>query len=104
MRAIKLFLFLSIVFLSGCSKDNDPENKPEDNAPVDMIIDHRCTKLSLIPAASITSAKQTLHIAYGHTSHGSQLTDGMTGLVTFKGSAYSWKNIMGSKNQNISCS
>lgn len=28
-------------------------------------------------------AKATLHIAYGYTSHGSQLTSGMTGLVGF---------------------
>jgi hypothetical protein len=38
--------------------------------------------------ASITSqhvhnAKNKLHIAYGHTSHGSQLTTGMTGLNDF---------------------
>ena len=38
------------------------------------------------------SAKQNLEIAYSHTSHGSQLTDGMTGLVTYKGSAYSWNS------------
>ncbi|MBN1525361.1 MAG: fibronectin type III domain-containing protein [Spirochaetales bacterium] len=34
-----------------------------------------------IPA--ILAAKAALHIGYGHTSHGSQLTDGMTGLVGF---------------------
>jgi len=28
-------------------------------------------------------AKSTLHIAYGHTSHGSQITTGMSGLVSF---------------------
>lgn len=93
MRTLGLLLIISVSLLSACSKDNDTDNIPEE-APgaADLIIDHRCTKLSLIPAASITSAKQTLHIAYGHTSHGSQLTDGMTGLVTFKGSAYSWNN------------
>ena len=36
--------------------------------------------------------KQNLHIAYGHTSHGSQLTDGMTGLISFKGAVYNWNN------------
>jgi len=36
-----------------------------------------------IPKKSIESAKQNLHIAYGHTSHGSQLTDGMAGLRVF---------------------
>lgn len=93
MRAIPLFLFLFVFFLFGCTKENNPDDVPEEDPTAsDLIIDHRCTKLSSIPAASITLAKQKLHIAYGHTSHGSQLTDGMTGLVTFKGSAYSWNN------------
>ena len=33
------------------------------------------------PPAAIEQARAGLHIAYGHTSHGSQLTTGMTGLV-----------------------
>ena len=32
---------------------------------------------------AIESAKQTFHVGYGHTSHGSQITSGMTGLNTF---------------------
>jgi hypothetical protein len=36
-----------------------------------------------IPASAITDAKATLHIAYGHTSHGSQLITGMDGLIGF---------------------
>lgn len=92
MKAILLF-FLSFFAFYGCSKDNDPEDAPEENlAAADLIIDHRCTKLTSIPSSSITSAKQNLHIAYGHTSHGSQLTDGMTGLIAFKGSVYNWNN------------
>ena len=46
-----------------------------------IIIDHRCTDITRIPESAITQAKDTLHIAYGHTSHGSQLTDGMSGLL-----------------------
>lgn len=48
-----------------------------------IIIDHRCTDITRIPESAITRAKNLLHIAYGHTSHGSQLTDGMSGLVDF---------------------
>jgi len=48
-----------------------------------IIVDHTCRDLRLIPEAAIVTAKQNLHIAYGHTSHGSQLTDGMSGLVAF---------------------
>ena len=36
-----------------------------------------------IPESAIQHAKDTLHIGYGHTSHGSQLSSGMTGLVSF---------------------
>jgi hypothetical protein len=68
------------------------ENIPIVPSPGDMIIDHRCTKLANIPSTWVATAKKNLHIAYGHTSHGSQLTDGMTGLVGFKGAAYSWNN------------
>jgi len=48
-----------------------------------VIVDHTSTNILLIPEYSIAKAKATLHIAYGHTSHGSQLTDGMSGLVGF---------------------
>ena len=48
-----------------------------------LIVDHTCTDITQIPESAINDAKTTLHIAYGHTSHGSQVTDGMTGLVGF---------------------
>ena len=48
-----------------------------------IIIDHTCTEITQIPESAIYQAKATLHIGYGHTSHGSQLTTGMTGLVSF---------------------
>jgi hypothetical protein len=57
-----------------------------------MIVDHNCTDLSSIPAQWVTNAKNTLHIAYGHTSHGSQLISGMSGLVGFAGDLYSFNN------------
>lgn len=42
-----------------------------------LIIDHRHTNIWQIPEKSIVQAKDILHIAYGHTSHGSQLISGM---------------------------
>jgi hypothetical protein len=42
-----------------------------------IIIDHNCIDIGQIPTAAIEHAKSDLHIAYGHTSHGSQLTSGM---------------------------
>jgi len=47
------------------------------------VIDHNCTDITQIPESAINTAKTNLYIAYGHTSHGSQLTTGMTGLVAF---------------------
>jgi len=48
-----------------------------------QIIDHTCTDLTAIPQSYLQQAKDTLHIAYGHTSHGSQLTTGMSSMVDF---------------------
>jgi hypothetical protein len=58
-----------------------PEFKSQATAPI--IIDHTSTDINAIPQHWIEQAKLDLHIAYGHTSHGSQLTTGMTGLVGF---------------------
>lgn len=55
-----------------------------------ILINHETDELSGIPSNWITQAKGSLHIAYGHTSHGSQIPDGMTGLAQWKGEAYSW--------------
>lgn len=47
-----------------------------------------------IPTSYITTAKSTLHIAYGHTSHGSQLITGMNALKDYPsyGTTYNWNN------------
>ena len=69
-------------------------------APV--LIDHRNVDVTQLTLPQIERAKASLHIAYGHTSHGSQLADGMSGLVGFangggKGlalpaNAFAWNN------------
>jgi uncharacterized repeat protein (TIGR01451 family) len=48
-----------------------------------LIIDHTTANINVIPQEWIEAAKLNLHIGYGHTSHGSQLTTGMSGLVNF---------------------
>jgi hypothetical protein len=55
---------------------------PVSNAQT-IIANHLCTDITKIPSQWIDSARSKLHIAYGHTSHGSQVIDGMTGLVDF---------------------
>lgn len=57
-----------------------------------QIIDHNCTNLHNIPVSYIDQARASLHIAYEHTSHGSQIVDGMTGLFNWKGNTYRWNN------------
>jgi len=58
----------------------------------DRFIDHRHTDLAQIPQAAIDQAKASLHIAYQHTSHGSQLITGMDALAAFPdfGNLYAW--------------
>jgi hypothetical protein len=52
-----------------------------------IIADHSITnlvRLDQIPDSAIINAKNTLHIAYQHTSHGSQITSAMSVLPSFK--------------------
>jgi len=102
-----VIMMLSLLFAMSCSNENSENNEnnnnnseEQDELPVatdSMIIDHRHTDLGDVPLEWITKAKTDLHIAYGHTSHGSQITTGMTGLVSFAnapngGSTYAWNN------------
>ena len=88
-----LVLFIAMVFLlvNACSKDNDPEELANVKGNPSTI-NHKSINLSSIPDKWIERAKSDLHIAYGHTSHGSQITDGMSGLASFKGAKYAWNN------------
>lgn len=43
-----------------------------------LVIDHTCTNLALVPANWIDSVKANLKLHYAHTSHGSQLTIGVS--------------------------
>jgi hypothetical protein len=58
-----------------------------------LIIDHRHTDISKVPANWITQAKAQFRLTYGHTSHGSQLISGIGvldsgGLGSSTGSLY----------------
>lgn len=48
-----------------------------------ILINHEDTDITVWSTQQILDAKEKLHIGYGHTSHGSQITSGMSGLVTF---------------------
>ncbi len=87
-------LVLSLVALTACKKDpTSPGSSPDATFGITpTLVDHRSTNLASIPSNWIDSARARLRIAYGHTSHGSQLITGMTGLVSYKGSAYQFNS------------
>ncbi len=67
--------------------DSNGDNNGNSNAPI-YIINHNSAHLEdliSIPTEWINEVKSSLNIAYGHTSHGSQLTTGMSGLDDFMG-------------------
>lgn len=80
----KISLLLTIIALTTFSTSYARVN----SSP--LIIDHNSTNLAAIPDEWISKAQSDLHIAYGHTSHGSQLITGMTGLVQSKGIKYAF--------------
>lgn len=92
MKRISVFLFalFMISFWMGC--DSDSSVNTDDGADLNStrIVNHLCTNIAKIPDESIEAAKQKLHIAYGHTSHGSQLVSGMQGLISYQGNLYSF--------------
>jgi len=80
MKKITLFIFslMFFVLLAGSScNEETPFNFSGST------IDHLCVDITQVPQAWIEEAKNTLHIGYGHTSHGWQITYGMQGLIEF---------------------
>ncbi|MCE7748195.1 MAG: hypothetical protein GPJ51_07350 [Candidatus Heimdallarchaeota archaeon] len=78
---IVIILITTIFLLSSFSSINGYDL----SAPI--IADHsiaNMVRLDEMPDSAIITAKNTLHIAYQHTSHGSQIIDGMNALPAFK--------------------
>lgn len=48
-----------------------------------LVIDHQCTDPGQIPESWIQTLRDTRHLVYNHTSHGSQLVSGMEALRAF---------------------
>ena len=76
-------IFMLIIIISSCSVTH-----PIVIGETEVIIDHNCIDINNIPLQYIEQAKMDLVIAYGHTSHGSQIITGMEGLIGFKGDDY----------------
>lgn len=94
----------AVLLLISCDIGTDPQapvvNEPQPpivDVPTssdeqDFIIDQNNRDLDAIPVDAITRAKETLVIAYNHTSHGSQLITGMNVLANHGdfGDRYAW--------------
>ena len=84
MKEKFLILSFSLCLLyTGCSQLFPPQ---DESSGISTIADHSIVRRLYdrqIAEAEIQRAVDDLHIGYGHTSHGSQITDGMSGLAAF---------------------
>ncbi|HNT74164.1 MAG TPA: hypothetical protein PKH77_03985 [Anaerolineae bacterium] len=87
LRKSALLLLLPLILGAGFPEHTRQIGLAAPAAPqartAPLIIDHTSTAITAVPEEWIVAAKQQLHIGYGHTSHGSQISDGMSGLVGF---------------------
>jgi hypothetical protein len=68
---------------SDADSDGDTDADTDTDADGDLVIDHTNADLGAIPDSAIEDAIAGLHIAYQHTSHGSQLVTGMGALMAY---------------------
>lgn len=88
MKIIKVvFVFFFIGLLPACTAPPQPGDSNNDTSlGTGKTADHTVVnelREGRISETEIKQAKQILAIGYGHTSHGSQITSGMNGLIAF---------------------
>jgi hypothetical protein len=75
-------LALSLLFINCSSGGNSGGTNNSEDQTGEIVANHlAAADFDSIPQSYITAAKSSLHIAYGHTSHGSQLVTGMNALA-----------------------
>ncbi len=81
MRLFRIAVVASLISVLGAT-----------GSEAQLLIDHTCTDTDRLPEQAITAAKNELHIAYNHTSHGSQIISGMEALESYPpfGDRYRW--------------
>ncbi|HSA07687.1 MAG TPA: carboxypeptidase regulatory-like domain-containing protein [Candidatus Gastranaerophilales bacterium] len=80
------------VVVSGANRTGINFVAAVDTSTNAIVADHiAAATFNAIPQININTAKAALHIAYGHTSHGSQLITGMNALAA-SNSLYAWNN------------
>lgn len=84
-HGIIVFSIISVLILSSCEEDYEPDvfNKGTKGVIADHTIAYEDI-LRSIPEAYINTARENLHIAYQHTSHGTHVSYGMFGLPLYK--------------------
>lgn len=86
MKQIIYILIISAAFswvFSSCEKDDPGIIKGENGAIADHTIANEDV-LRSIPESYINAARNNLHIAYQHTSHGTHVSYGMFGLPDYR--------------------
>jgi hypothetical protein len=81
-----LFILVLFSFLS-CEKESDAAGELPDFVEGETIASYAVAKewvLRAIPAEYINAARNNLHIAYQHTSHGTHVSYGLFGLQDYK--------------------
>jgi hypothetical protein len=81
-RAFLLSVIFTIALLSISNLPSQGYQFSENSSPASwsggLIIDHNCIDLELIPDEWIESAQDDMRIHYAHTSHGGQITTGLS--------------------------
>lgn len=97
-RRLSALFAAAVLSVLGCGGDSggtavDAGARPDaGSSSGGKLISHASIESTEIPGAAIDDAKAGLHIAYQHTSHGSQLITGMSSLASFPsfGARYAW--------------
>ena len=87
-----------LVWLAACGGSDQQSTEtpqPTSDSSGAVIVNHLSTRLERVPVEWIARARQTLRIAYGHTSHGSQLVTGAQAFRGSEGSTYYFSSSSG---------
>jgi hypothetical protein len=90
MKRISVFYLLALLpllIMTSCNKESDPIVDNTDSIAGITIASYQIASqqvLRSIPVVYINAARNNLHIAYQHTSHGTHVSYGMFGLQDFR--------------------
>jgi hypothetical protein len=86
MKPLHELILLCLIWLSSCEKSDIYDGKPG-NIAGETIASYEIANenvLRSIPVEYINAARNNLHIAYQHTSHGTHVSYGLYGLQDYK--------------------